>query len=329
MARYLIGSAAGQASPPPPPPPGYTCGGVVFDGATDCHLASLTASDSGVILFSHWVYVTVDQANINMWCIDPAASDSVCGIGLSGGAVLLRNYFGNTDGSVYFSFNNNSTATPGVWLNMLGKAKTDLAEGMKIAQLYVNDTDVLANVDDTTGGSFTMSFSGKQVFIGQDGFDDFLTANLADVYIAPGQDLDLSITANRRKFIDGSGKPVSLGADGSIPTGTAPAIFLSIPHGGTPANFANNLGTGGNFTVSAGTTQTGALVNTSADVVMADVTGITVGAFITATGVTAGTTVLSIDTLTVTMSAPATASNPTASMQFGGVLRLAPSSPSD
>jgi hypothetical protein len=51
-------------------------------------------------------------------------------------------------------------------------------------------------------------------------------ADVADVYFAPGQFLDLSIPGNVAKFIS-AGKPVDLGSDGSTPTGIAPLVFLS------------------------------------------------------------------------------------------------------
>jgi len=48
-----------------------------------------------------------------------------------------------------------------------------------------------------------------------------------------------------QKFRSAGGKPVSLGSDGSTPTGTAPTVYLKNPFG----TFQNNLGGGGNFTV--------------------------------------------------------------------------------
>lgn len=58
-------------------------------------------------------------------------------------------------------------------------------------------------------------------------------------------------TANRRKFISAAGKPVSLGSDGSTPTGAKPLIFLS----GDASSYSDNLAGTGAFTV------TGALTN--------------------------------------------------------------------
>jgi hypothetical protein len=60
----------------------------------------------------------------------------------------------------------------------------------------------------------------------------------------------------RRKFISAAGKPVLLGADGSIPTGQAPAIFLHLDKGEHSSGFAINRGVGG--TLALGGTLTGA-----------------------------------------------------------------------
>ena len=72
---------------------------------------------------------------------------------------------------------------------------------------------------------------------------------VAELYFAPGQYLDFSIVANRRKFISASGKPVFLGVDGSAPTGTPPIVYQHLADGESVANFATNRGTGGDFTI--------------------------------------------------------------------------------
>ncbi|MEC7029211.1 MAG: LamG domain-containing protein, partial [Pseudomonadota bacterium] len=54
-----------------------------------------------------------------------------------------------------------------------------------------------------------------------------LNAALADIWLDYGTYVDLSKVDNRRKFISNSGMPMYLGADGSLPTGSPPDIFLS------------------------------------------------------------------------------------------------------
>jgi hypothetical protein len=68
---------------------------------------------------------------------------------------------------------------------------------------------------------------------------------MADVWIGAGQSLDLSILANRRRFISFDKKPVDLGQQGKTPTGMRPTIFFS----GDADRFPDNRGTGGDFTL--------------------------------------------------------------------------------
>jgi hypothetical protein len=72
--------------------------------------------------------------------------------------------------------------------------------------------------------------------------------DIADFYVNHTQYLDFTVTANRRKFISGTGTPVNLGSTGSTPTGTAPIIFLS----GSVASWHVNDGTGGGFSIVSG-----------------------------------------------------------------------------
>ena len=63
-----------------------------------------------------------------------------------------------------------------------------------------------------------------------------------------GQNIDLTNTTQRRKFINADLTPPSLGANGETPTGTSPEIYMT----GGAATFATNLGTGGAFSVGSG-----------------------------------------------------------------------------
>jgi len=59
---------------------------------------------------------------------------------------------------------------------------------------------------------------------------------------------DVSVLANRRKLITATLKPVDLGANGELVTGTTPLIYAPD---GDPSN---NKGTGGNFTITGALT---------------------------------------------------------------------------
>lgn len=57
--------------------------------------------------------------------------------------------------------------------------------------------------------------------------------------------VDLSVTANRRRFIDSTMMPVDLGATGTLPFGYQPALYMSVRPGGVPADITLNRGLGG------------------------------------------------------------------------------------
>jgi hypothetical protein len=113
-------------------------------------------------------------------------------------------------------------------------------------QLYIDGTE--QNL--VSGPSFlnaNMYWDDGVWYIGKTAF----TGSLADVWIAPTR-IDFSVTANLRKFYSSTGHPVDLGSNGSLPTGSAPIIFLT----GDATTFVNNNGTGGGFPVTAGTLTT-------------------------------------------------------------------------
>src|SRR4029077_11916087 len=120
----------------------------------------------------------------------------------------------------------------------------------QIVQVYIND-----NAAAVTGGTWT----GTPPF-------DFNVANnaniwywdvsgvisslqypaLADVWISnPPSFVDLTIEANRRKFINHDLSPVDLGDLGMHPFGYQPALYMSVRPGGVPADIQINRGLGG------------------------------------------------------------------------------------
>jgi len=113
-------------------------------------------------------------------------------------------------------------------------------------QLYVNDKPMSLLSGGWTGSGPLAIDTGP---FGQFKFDIGSLGGYpacADVWSsAPGSFVDLSVTANRRKFINGDLSPVDLGATGSNPFGTQPPIWLTVPSGGVATDFLHNYGTGG------------------------------------------------------------------------------------
>jgi hypothetical protein len=131
------------------------------------------------------------------------------------------------------------------WTNLLAAWDTHNS----IAKVYINDSDNTA-----AGATFTdvaIDYTVNWTFFARFTPSLIVDAEIADFYLNTAEFLDITNTANRRKFISAGLAPVDLGATGSLPTGTAPLVFF---HGPT-ASWHTNDGTGG------GTTLHGALTD--------------------------------------------------------------------
>lgn len=114
-----------------------------------------------------------------------------------------------------------------------------------VVQFAIND--VLQTAFSTTwGGSAAMS-PGAGIFgLIQGGGLDSGPCCIGDAWISDtAAFFDLSVEANRRKFIDAAGDPVSLGNNGELPTGTPPQVYLAMLDGPLPISFLTNRGSGG------------------------------------------------------------------------------------
>ena len=146
----------------------------------------------------------------------------------------------NTAGTIILLMTSTSSWTVSSgWINAL--LSWDLS--VPVAHMYIND------VDDEAGGSTetddTIDYTAAEWWIGTNtGAANFLNADLSEFWF-DDTFLDISVEANRRKFIDAAGKPVNLGSAGQLPTGSSPLICFNNT---TTAGWENNKGTGGGFT---------------------------------------------------------------------------------
>ena len=76
------------------------------------------------------------------------------------------------------------------------------------------------------------------------GWNILENGGIADFWLDTNTFIDFSSAAQRSKFRSPTGTPMYLGADGSLPTGASPDIFLT----GDIENWHLNKGTGGDFT---------------------------------------------------------------------------------
>ena len=136
----------------------------------------------------------------------------------------------------------------GAWHHWL--VNVDTTQNPIVKQFYLNDVPVIFATSFQNGvPPFTALDILQQTFY----IPDWLVIgrtkppiqDMADFWLGVGQSLDLSIVANRRKFISFDKKPVELGQQGKMPTGTRPTIFFS----GDVEQFPDNRGTGGPFTM--------------------------------------------------------------------------------
>jgi len=228
---------------------GYAASAVRIDGDTNTieRAAALAGvAESPVGMFSLWRKAAgtrrlVDNGNFL--------------ISQFGGGDGLSLYAENSDASEYVDasfdpagFNDNA------WHNLLMAWDADHVIGERVYQFYLDDVSLSPSAPDDSDNPCIIDYTAANwaILVGGSIFNmtDF-EFDVADLFFAPGQYLDLSVEANRRKFISADGKPVDLGADGSTPTGTAPAVFFS----GDATGFASNKGSGGAFVF------TGALAN--------------------------------------------------------------------
>lgn len=156
----------------------------------------------------------------------------------------------NAAGTTILDISTSATYTAGAtWYQFL--ASWNLATAA--AHLYVNDVDVLTS---TTLTDDSIDYTVADWAIGgQASGGTLFDGALAEVYLAL-EYIDLSVLANRRKFISFTGKPIALGNTGQFPTGTAAIVYQHLDNGEAVANFGVNAGTGGGFTVN-GTLATG------------------------------------------------------------------------
>lgn len=227
---------------------------VHFDGSTFlARGAQLTGvSDAPTGIFSFWV-------NSVSFGSSALFSDNTFDCSIFRDAQDLQWSLFNAPGSnnkAWGDFDVNGTGflADGLWHHYLVSWNTNFDAGSRIFIVYLDDVQNTNAPFHDSGVAYSVGYHQATDWQVGAGFDTpSMTADLAEFYFAPGQFLDFTDEANRRKFSSVDNHPVSLGASGSLPTGTAPIIYFS----GDAAGFATNLGTGGAFAV------TGTLTNAS------------------------------------------------------------------
>jgi len=217
----------------------YAINAVAFDGVTDrlTHSTALSGvSDTKMVTGSFWVKDNnLGDFNRIFEASTSGAGEFLINIGVSD---QIRFFGDNASGTVILDMDTSNNTMDGTWKHIL--FSFDLSDPSR-RHIYVDDTSDLSSASiyiddflDVTGNSNN----------GVGSLGALLGAELADMWVDFGTYIDLSIEENRRKFINADGQAIDLGADGSLPTGSAPDLFLS----GDTASWHTNKGTGGGLT---------------------------------------------------------------------------------
>jgi hypothetical protein len=240
----------------------YTPQGVNFDGTNDWLSRDNfgAASDAQQLTGSVWFRTSSGNA-WEIFDTDQAAA--------GGDHSIVINFTGQ-DGRILINGNNDADATAfaiqydrdigldysdGNWHHLMFSIDNSRPQA-NYAHVYVDGAPDENGLDITSwDSSRTIDFdtdNADWISIGRSAGGALAeNGDVADFWFAPGHYIDLSKAENRKKFYDNG--PVFLGRDGKLPTGTAPAIFLT----GDTDNWHVNQGTGGIFF------ESGALSNAS------------------------------------------------------------------
>lgn len=223
----------------------YTANGVDFDGTNDYLLrgADLTGTtDTKVGTLSFWFrFDSLVSSVARILHAGPSSgSKGVFSFGRRNNGRIFIDGLQIGDTSSTLKLETKTDLTTGAWHHLI--AAWDVSGAGK-GHIFVDDVD-----DEDTGLTIlvdrNLDYTHQNWAIASDVFAGFKYPGcLADLWFDENY-LDVSVEANRRKFIDGSGNVVDLGSDGSAPTGTAPIIFMS----GVTSSWHTNDGTGGGFT---------------------------------------------------------------------------------
>lgn len=228
----------------------YIARGVTFDGSNDylARGADFTGNADGKVgTVSFWINIKNNVTDFDVFS--------------SNDRIKIR-YIGSASGGVFRITLNNSSNTQRVliqnislisissgWVNVLFSWDAENTVG----HVYINDTD---DVDSASVINDTLDYTESDFVVGANtGFADKMNADLADFYFNNSEYLDISVEANRRKFIDDNGKPVFLGNSLELPTGTSPILGLSLSKDAAVSTFATNKGTGGGMTLTGALTE--------------------------------------------------------------------------
>lgn len=180
---------------------------------------------------------------------------------LTGGNIAIQVISGGTMNMTLTDTSNSAVVVASISGAFSGNSWVQLSGYIDVTNssnrgMYLGDSAATVTWTNYSNTNIDFTQSNGYNFGADGGNSGKITGDIADVYFAFGQYLDLSVTNNRRKFVDVNGKPADLGDGGLNPTGVAPILYLSRRND-TASSFATNKGTGGGMTI------TGTLTNST------------------------------------------------------------------
>ena len=106
--------------------------------------------------------------------------------------------------------------------------------------VYIDDVLESMTWNTYTNANIDFAPASPNYVVGARAGGDYFQGDLSEFWFDTGTYIDFSVLANRRKFRTAGGMPRDVGANGSLPTGSAPKIYL--------ANGRTNTGTTATFT---------------------------------------------------------------------------------
>ena len=137
------------------------------------------------------------------------------------------------DGVIIRSSNTYTSANTAGWIHVIVACDTS------DCYMFINNTE---DGSDTVHAAATLDFTRTTDTIGKTPGGIFFDGCLAE-YWFDTTFINVSIASERAKFITTDKEPVSLGADGSTPTGSPPIMYFN----NAGASFEDNKGSGGEF----------------------------------------------------------------------------------
>lgn len=222
---------------------GYIANAVDYDGSTNYLLrgAGLTgAVDGAQGILSAWVRFDGGDGSV-LRLLNNSVGTVVVGK-RADNKIVVEVYNAAASSILIFATVNTYTASA-TWLNILASWDIGFGAGSKLSNLYITDISD-KNVDTDLGVASVVDYTASDWSVGATtAIGAFFNGCVAEVYFNIATYLDFTNSANRRKFISATGKPVNLGADGSTPTGLSPILYLKNP----AASIGTNSGSGGNM----------------------------------------------------------------------------------